>query len=608
MSPRSRRTLLSAALLCVIALSVGAQSTTQQEDNTLTAAIAAGKVTAQFTGTGSSSGDAVRVTVQKTAAAGPATLTLTIPPGTLLRSSNPSEQNMVIAGIRGRQLDAQRFTPQSQIILTGTAAVTYVLEAYCADFHKGNPSASTGFTLTAPDPRLSTILSEGKKRNLSTRALQAAVWIATDSATYDQTNARFPIGQADWQAGRSIIEGGQPSDSPEPIVASQDVFVEMRFSHGEIRGYYRPSTFLLEVLRTLGEDGFRVVLDRRLQEHVLRNKPPLADEEEYVLKECGMGISYADAENYTTAPMIRFDVTWVKSPGYVGVDKYGFSRFGGLVFTDSFTDSPNVLVTCKENGKTVWTKQFAPRFPDRASGLDEVSLRAQDDLFDFLRILEPGCLASALGPSGPLAISTKPRPPKGDPAAKRTAIPPLLEGTNPNGDVILWDSGKTWKGVTVTGLERKSTGTLLTIKDTPAGFRAGKYRDFKEVALRGAQLPAPPIQNPIDAARLYSPGYSPQSATNLGPFASYDDTFFTKWWGVTQWDSLAVKPENAAPVQYQDGVKVLAQFRVTITHVVVKDGNCYLLVRRNAGQMLPEGWYYNIDEAIFQRESPGTKR
>jgi hypothetical protein len=161
-------------------------------ESTLAAAIAAGKITARFSGTGGSSGDAMRVTIQKTAAAGPGTLTFSIPPGTLLRSSNASEQNMVIAGVRGRQVDAQRFTPQSQIVVTDAAPATYVLEAYCAEFHKGNPAASTAFTMTTADPVLSRILAEGKKRSLSTQAIQAAVWIATDKVTYEQMKGRFP--------------------------------------------------------------------------------------------------------------------------------------------------------------------------------------------------------------------------------------------------------------------------------------------------------------------------------------------------------------------------------------------------------------------------------
>ena len=135
-----------------------AQSGGEQGGN-LAEAIAYGKVTAKFIGTGGSSGDTILLTIQKTEKAGAETLKLSIPAGTILQSSNPSEQNMVIAGAHGIQIDSQRFTPQSEIILIDNNSITYVLEAYCAEFHKGNPSSATGFTLLTSNPTLSCILT-----------------------------------------------------------------------------------------------------------------------------------------------------------------------------------------------------------------------------------------------------------------------------------------------------------------------------------------------------------------------------------------------------------------------------------------------------------------
>ena len=113
---------------------------------------------------------------------------------------------MVIAGIRGKQVNAQQFTPESKIILTDTNPATYVLEAYCAEFHKDNPSPSVSFSLDTSDAPLASILTEGKKQNLSVQALQAAVWISSDKVTYEQMNARFPINESDWKEGKTIVD------------------------------------------------------------------------------------------------------------------------------------------------------------------------------------------------------------------------------------------------------------------------------------------------------------------------------------------------------------------------------------------------------------------
>ncbi|MCX7011460.1 MAG: hypothetical protein NTW86_02630 [Candidatus Sumerlaeota bacterium] len=125
-SQRAVRLISSLVVVFVILLFPTAKAGTQE---TLAAAIAESKVTAAFTGTGASSGDAIRLTVQKTPQAGPGPVVLTIPPGTMLKSSNPSERNMVIAGVRGRKLDAQTFTPQPQITLSDASPITYILGA-----------------------------------------------------------------------------------------------------------------------------------------------------------------------------------------------------------------------------------------------------------------------------------------------------------------------------------------------------------------------------------------------------------------------------------------------------------------------------------------------
>ena len=203
---KTKRSLFWFFGVLIFFVTVSDQPLRAQDTTSLTRAISKGLVTARFSGTGASSGDAICVTVQKTGKAGPGPLVLTIPSGTILRSSNRSEQDMVISTVRGRAVDSRRFTPQSQIVVLGATPVTYILEAYCAEFHKGNPSPSNVFRIQAPDPILSCILLAGKKRNLSVQAIQAAVWIVTDNLTYVSMNTRLPISHPDWQSAKAIAD------------------------------------------------------------------------------------------------------------------------------------------------------------------------------------------------------------------------------------------------------------------------------------------------------------------------------------------------------------------------------------------------------------------
>jgi hypothetical protein len=107
-------------------------------------AVSAGTVSVTFHGTGGSSGDAIQAIIATT----PKTsgdLVLTIAPGTRLQSENPSAQNMVIAGVKGQLVSENSYTPTREIMASAVAR-TYVLDAFCTDFEKDNPSSETTFT------------------------------------------------------------------------------------------------------------------------------------------------------------------------------------------------------------------------------------------------------------------------------------------------------------------------------------------------------------------------------------------------------------------------------------------------------------------------------
>jgi len=171
---------------------------------TLQSAARRGLVEYTFAGTGASSGDSVRLTVGKTPQASGRSLTLTVPAGSMLRSADAGSQSMVVSAVHGLDLGGGRIRPMSQIYLGGSTPVTVVLLAFCAEFEKENPSPGAAFTLEEPNPMLACIARQG--RDLSIQAQQAAVWIQTDSITYEHMRQKFQVGPGDWTAAQGVVE------------------------------------------------------------------------------------------------------------------------------------------------------------------------------------------------------------------------------------------------------------------------------------------------------------------------------------------------------------------------------------------------------------------
>ena len=166
----------------------------------LATAIAAGRVRATFAATGGSSGDAMRLTVRKLAA-GDDSIPLTIPPGTRLKSGSADEQDMFIAGVRGVQVSDEAFAEETAIE-AGATPRTYILDAYCAEIEKDNPSMDGQYALGQVNPIIACILA--RSDDLSVPARQAAVWIHTDKASFEQVDEKIPIKKSDWKAAMAL--------------------------------------------------------------------------------------------------------------------------------------------------------------------------------------------------------------------------------------------------------------------------------------------------------------------------------------------------------------------------------------------------------------------
>ena len=154
---------------------------------------------------GSSSGDSVLLIVVKIG--GPDRLVLTIPPGLLLKSPSPASQDMIIAGLKGRDLGGGKYTPASTITLADNQPTRYVIEAYCAQFHKDNPPADKfDFGVGAPvEPGVVCVLNEARHQQLSVAGTQAAIWIHVEHVTFSEMNTRMSIGSTEWSKAEAVV-------------------------------------------------------------------------------------------------------------------------------------------------------------------------------------------------------------------------------------------------------------------------------------------------------------------------------------------------------------------------------------------------------------------
>jgi hypothetical protein len=191
------------ALLMAIGACAPAGGLAQSETMPLLDAMRSGLVAATFSGLGGSTGDTIMVRVRRNATAGARRLRLTIPPGSLLRSSDASTQNMVILSVRGRDLGGGEYAPEGEIAV-GDEAVSYLLAAACADFDKQNPSRSSTFSL---EPPADTVLACIAQRAAADRPVvaQAAVWAYRDAVSYERVNEVFEMSEADWSAGQGLL-------------------------------------------------------------------------------------------------------------------------------------------------------------------------------------------------------------------------------------------------------------------------------------------------------------------------------------------------------------------------------------------------------------------
>jgi hypothetical protein len=173
---------------------------------TLSEAVDNGLIKAKITGSGASSGDSVNLELIRLTSE---RMEITVPKGMVLIASDES-QNMVVNKVSGIPEDSKWIIPVSEIILDSSDPQTYILEAYCLDFHKNNPGSNTRFSIeTVTDPEIQSILDalDNLSQDITTvEAIQTAIWISTDDLSKEELLDKFSVDQKEIDNARTILE------------------------------------------------------------------------------------------------------------------------------------------------------------------------------------------------------------------------------------------------------------------------------------------------------------------------------------------------------------------------------------------------------------------
>lgn len=167
-------------------------------------------VTVSFTNTGGASGEVINITLHRLQAPADRDLMVTLPPGLILANSDPSEQNMVLLQVVGvlDQPGASSYTPQTYMeLIPGQTDAYYVVDAYCVNLHKGNPTNGTSLTLSGQaSPNLVSLMKTEQSRDDSLVVVQAAVWAITDNPTRDDLNqVGYQLSDQNLQSVRDLL-------------------------------------------------------------------------------------------------------------------------------------------------------------------------------------------------------------------------------------------------------------------------------------------------------------------------------------------------------------------------------------------------------------------
>lgn len=185
-----------------LVLAIAAGSSAQAEEMSLNAALRSGKVSLYINGSGVSTGDSMQIVVKRKV---PETLHINLVPGTTFVSKAGNVQSMAAVGLRYEKLAGGKYRHATQIVLDSDVNRTFLVEAYCRDFSKPTPQASSSFNLSGVDPRCAAILAYGKQSGANPKVLQTAIWIDRSKVPDNRLQQSFSVSVNELKTAQDLI-------------------------------------------------------------------------------------------------------------------------------------------------------------------------------------------------------------------------------------------------------------------------------------------------------------------------------------------------------------------------------------------------------------------
>lgn len=165
-------------------------------------------VAIQINATGSASGDVITLRVQRMAHKD---LFVTVPRGMILANANANEQDLVVRRLKGEDTGSGGYYAADVIGLEDEDEHTFILEAYCLEADKDNPSQ--GSSLAVGQIAGSDVMAvldafdENDESDSNIRAFQAAIWVVTDDVTLRELEEiDYGLSSDDLELVRHILE------------------------------------------------------------------------------------------------------------------------------------------------------------------------------------------------------------------------------------------------------------------------------------------------------------------------------------------------------------------------------------------------------------------
>lgn len=176
----------------------------QETSFTLTDAVEQELVDVQVQGTGYASGSSIVLNIQRLE---PRFLQISVEPGTVLVNSIGSQQDMIVRQLLGIN-EGDQYYPCNDILLTNDRPEEYLVEAYCLNYGKDNPSEVSSFSFgNAPSVEVLAVLDAVEQipaANDDIHSIQCAIWVVSDDVS--QSDLAIQGYEPDRRLVRSILQ------------------------------------------------------------------------------------------------------------------------------------------------------------------------------------------------------------------------------------------------------------------------------------------------------------------------------------------------------------------------------------------------------------------